>query len=342
MIKNSDRLWPEGKRFAFTIVDDTDCATIQNVKPVYDFLHQNGLLITKTVWPLATTQRPGTGGDTLANADYRAWVQSLQLQGMEIAYHGATDHTSPRERTIESLDTFKALVGHDPYVYASHVGQREAMYWGAARLDGLARAFFRTLNLLGRRDDRYFGEVCESPLFWGDICKERITYTRGFTVKDINTLRFDPLMPYHDPGRPYVRYWFSSSDGARLNDFVRLIAPDSQDRLMAQGGACIVYTHFGNGFVVDGKLNPDFKRLMERIARLPGWFVPAAKLLDHLRSQPGWIQNVNRNRLRSMQWTWLRENLGPDQWARLLKRIRRSRKVLTSRRDHTGTNDRIG
>ena len=31
-------VWPEGKRFAFTVVDDTDAATVENVGAVYDFL----------------------------------------------------------------------------------------------------------------------------------------------------------------------------------------------------------------------------------------------------------------------------------------------------------------
>src|SRR5271165_313130 len=35
--------WPQGKRFAFTIVDDTDRSTVENVGPVYDFLLELGL-----------------------------------------------------------------------------------------------------------------------------------------------------------------------------------------------------------------------------------------------------------------------------------------------------------
>lgn len=35
--------FPDGKRFVFTIIDDTDVATLSNVKPVYDLLHECGL-----------------------------------------------------------------------------------------------------------------------------------------------------------------------------------------------------------------------------------------------------------------------------------------------------------
>ncbi len=40
--------WPAGKKFAFTIVDDTDNSTIQNIKSISKFLHAQGLR-TKTV-----------------------------------------------------------------------------------------------------------------------------------------------------------------------------------------------------------------------------------------------------------------------------------------------------
>jgi hypothetical protein len=42
--------WPNGKSFAFTIVDDTDEATVNNVKPIYDLLYELGFKTTKTVW----------------------------------------------------------------------------------------------------------------------------------------------------------------------------------------------------------------------------------------------------------------------------------------------------
>ena len=35
--------WPNGKQFAFTIIDDTDKSTVENIKPVYDYLYSHGL-----------------------------------------------------------------------------------------------------------------------------------------------------------------------------------------------------------------------------------------------------------------------------------------------------------
>lgn len=42
--------WPNNKKFAFTIIDDTDNGTVENTKPVYDFLYKKGIITTKTVW----------------------------------------------------------------------------------------------------------------------------------------------------------------------------------------------------------------------------------------------------------------------------------------------------
>ena len=46
--------WPDGKLFAFSIIDDTDLSTLENVRPVYDYISELGLRTTKTVWMLPT------------------------------------------------------------------------------------------------------------------------------------------------------------------------------------------------------------------------------------------------------------------------------------------------
>jgi len=48
--------WPDGKRFAFTIFDDTDGTTLLNGPPIYDALTRHGLRITKSVWIDETPQ----------------------------------------------------------------------------------------------------------------------------------------------------------------------------------------------------------------------------------------------------------------------------------------------
>ena len=47
-----DHQFPGGARFAFTVMDDTDVATVDNVLPIYRLLESLGMRTTKTVWPV--------------------------------------------------------------------------------------------------------------------------------------------------------------------------------------------------------------------------------------------------------------------------------------------------
>ncbi len=294
--------WPDGKRFAFTIVDDTDRAELNNVRPVYDFLWQHGFRTTKTVWPLEA-RIPITGGTSLETPAYREWLLELRDRGFEIALHGVADQPSKREVVAEGLARFRAIFGAPPTMHINHVGQTEALYWGKARLNPPVRWLYSLYRRLHAGNELYLGHVPGSEYFWGDLCAGEITFVRNLLYPGINTARLDPLMPYHDPRRPYVRYWFSSSYGSGIKAFLRLLSEKNQDKLMAEGGACIVYTHLGSGFY---PFHDEFLRLMRRLAGLPGWFVPASTLLEHLGAQRGWT-DVSRHRIRhaAMEFRWL-------------------------------------
>src|SRR6185436_5946929 len=45
--------FPGGARFAFTVMDDTDVATVENIRPIYRLFESLGMRTTKTVWPVA-------------------------------------------------------------------------------------------------------------------------------------------------------------------------------------------------------------------------------------------------------------------------------------------------
>jgi hypothetical protein len=180
----------------------------------------------------------------------------------------------------------------------------DALYWGPARLSGWRRGTYNLVTL-GRSRNRFFGHIEGHSSFWGDVCRERIRYCRNFVYRDINTLRMNPWMPYTDPLRPYVRYWYSSSEGHHSPVFLKTLEDKHQDRLEEEGGACIMYTHFGHGYVEDGKLNPVFQRTMERLARKYGWFVPVSQLLDFLMKTNGstTLDDGLRRRLET-RWLW--------------------------------------
>ncbi len=285
--KNCEKMiWPDGKDFAFTVFDDTDLETVENVGPVYDFLKDNGFLTTKSVWPIRGNLAPRIGGDTCVNADYRTWLKSLQADGFEIALHNATYHTSDREQTLQGLRKFNEYFGHWPKSMTNHAECEENIYWGQFRLSGFNRLIYEMLNF-GRTKANYRGHIECDELFWGDCCKEYIEYVRNFVFKDINTLKQCPFMPYHDTLRPYVNYWFASTEGANVEDFNIAVSEGNQDRLEAEGGACIMYSHFANDFCRNGRVDKRFEMLMKRLSGKNGWLVPVSALLDYLKERNG-------------------------------------------------------
>jgi len=276
--------FPDGKRFAFTIFDDTDVATVENVKPVYDLLTELGMRTTKTVWPFNWTRGPSnfSSSETLEDAPYVEFVQSLAAGGFEIASHGATMETSDRETTRRAHERLKALFGAYPRSYANHSWNRENLYWGADRIDvPWLRALYA--RYLGIAPDFYQGHVPGSPLWWGDLCAERHDYVRNLTFNALNALDVNPTMPYHDPSRPLVKYWFSATDAENCEEFVRRFAGDGIARLEAAGGVCIVATHLGKGFTVNGRVDPRVETILRALAARSGWFVPVSELLDYMR-----------------------------------------------------------
>lgn len=296
--------WPEGRRFAFTVFDDPDGQTLETTRLVYSFLAELGFRTTIAVWPLGARRQPNSGGETCANREYRYFVKSLQAAGFEVGFHSATLHSSTRVETLEGLDRFADYFGAAPSAMANHYNE-EAVYWGAARLTGPYRGLYNLMTL-GRNDGRFFGHVEGDPHFWGDVCIERVRYCRNFVYENLNTLKICPFMPYADPLRPYVRNWFAASEGSKAPAFLRALDDRNQDRLEQEGGACIMYTHFGHGYVKNGRLHPEFCRVMERMARKPGWFVPVSTLLDFLagtRKRPVVLSDEQRSYL-ERRWLW--------------------------------------
>ena len=306
MKPNATPTWPEGRRFAFTIFDDPDGQSFGTTKLVYSFLADLGFRTTVGVWPLGVRHETNSGGETCANPKYRAFLQELQRKGFEIGFHLAGPFDSTHTETIEALDLFKEYFGHDPHSMANHYNA-DAIYWGPARLGGWRRALYNVATL-GRTHNRHFGQVEGHPNYWGDVCRARIRYCRNFVYADINTLRMNPWMPYSDPERPFVRYWYSSSEGHQAPSFLKTLQDANQDRLEAEGGASIMYTHFGHGYVRDGKLTPEFRRAMERLAKKNGWFVPVSTLLDFLAEQNG-VTTLTPAVRRRIETRWLWEKL---------------------------------
>ena len=300
--------WPNGHDFAFTIFDDTDNATLKNVGPIYSFLKEHGMVTTKSVWPLKSeVKKPLIGGSTCEDTQYLKWLLKIKSQGFEIALHNVTNSTSYRENTIIGIEAFYKYFGHYPISFANHADCEEGIYWGNYRLSGIYKLLYSIIKF--KNINKYKGHVENSNLFWGDICKSKIKYVRNFTYNDINTLKQCPYMPYHDPLKPFVNLFFASSNGNNINAFNKLLDEKNQDRLEEEGGACIVYTHFGFGFFNNNEINKRSAQLISRLAKKNAWFCTVSELLDFLDSKNDFLNILKRQERKKLEKKWFFEKL---------------------------------
>jgi hypothetical protein len=300
-------VFPGGRRFAFSILDDTDVATVENVGPVYRLLDALGMRTTKTVWPLPCPEgsRDFAGSQTLDDAEYREFILWLHGRGFEVTWHGATMEASERARTEEGLERFRAVLGAYPRIHANHAYNRENLYWGPARVDQpLLKAVIQ--RALPTPEGYYAGHVQGSPYWWGDLAQRHVEYARNLTFDEVNLARINPSMPYRDPARPLVRWWFSCSDAEDRDEFAELLRPDRQERLDREGGWCIVATHLGKGFSAGGEVDRLVRRRLEALAARDGWFVPVGELLDFLRARRT-AETLPPDEWDRMQWRWARD-----------------------------------
>ena len=165
------------------------------------------------------------------------------------------------------------------------------------------------MSLKGVNRDIYYGDLRNTPYFWGDVCKERIKYVRNFVYPDINTLKMCPMMPYYDPQRPYVNFWFASTEAPDVASLNACLSDENQHRLENEGGACIIYTHFGKGFVRDGELNSEFKELIARLSERDGWFIPVSELLDYLLEKRKGNNTISRSERNILERMWIKHKL---------------------------------
>jgi hypothetical protein len=300
---------PVGKRFAFSVLDDTDDSTLQNVEPVYALLRSCGFRTTKTVWPLDCPEgsRDFFAAETLQDKAYLRFVHELADAGFEVASHGATMESSLRERTLKGLEFLRGEFGQYPRLFCNHGLNRENLYWGSRRfrttpLRGLIRFMLR------QRGGDFEGEQEGSKYFWGDVCRDVIQYVRNFTFDRLDMLEVDRGMPYHLADTPYVNFWFSTADAPDVVAFNRLLSSRRIDMLAEAGGACIVSTHFGKGFVKDGRVNPETERLLRYVANKAGWVLPVSDLLDHLRGV-GRGRTLSRGELMRLELRFLTDRI---------------------------------
>ena len=196
-------IWPNNKKFAFTIFDDTDRSNLEDSKLIYNCLNDLGFKTTRSAWVNNSNSKNNSEGVTCENKSYLEWLLEIKKIGFEIGYHNTTFSSSERQKIIEGLEKFKRFFGEDPIVMANHSENKENIYWGSDRLSGSRKLVYNILTLF-KRNKYYLGHDNSSKFFWGDLCKQNIKYVRNFVFSDINTLKNCPFMPYKDQTKPFV------------------------------------------------------------------------------------------------------------------------------------------
>lgn len=297
--------YPNGKQFAFTFCDDTDFATLENVKPVYDFLFDLGMRTTKLVWLRDGDANGRNNGDTCEKAEYLEWLRSLQEKGFEIGLHNVAASSSTREQIENGIREFTTHFGGAPRVHCNHTGCLDNLYWGSFRMSGWRRAIYN-LWTRGKNKRISLGHIPANQHFWGDICREKIEYVRNFTCDSLNTFKFCPQMPYHDGNKPFVNFWFAATNASSPKYFRQNFDFEQIDRLIEENGLCIAYVHFGTKFYKDGKLDEHFKNVMEYVAAKNGWFAPVSEIMNFLRAGAS-IEDrrISNFELQKLEMRWL-------------------------------------
>ena len=310
--------FPGGKRFAFSVFDDTDVATLDSIRPLYDLLHELGIRTTKSVWAKDYAgESDYRGSHTLENEAYADYTRELQRRGFEIGFHGATMESARRGDIEQSLATFERVTGARPAIYAAHGMNRDNLYWGVDRLAFRATRSFYAL-LKRERPGFFQGHDPESEYFWGDLARESLRYVRSFTFAEPDLLALGLPLVYRRRDTPFVSSWFLSSDAENVEEFNALLDTSRQEALEREGGLCIISTHFGKGFVEKGRVHPVTQQLLRELASRDGWFAPVSEILDRYVAEMG-CPELSGLRLLSLELSWLRDSLRRRRAARAYK-----------------------
>lgn len=264
------------------ITDDPDNGSFDQFKTMYDFLKHLRLPTTRAMWVYEPTEATGTPalpikffGPVLTEKKCLDYCKMLHANGFEICLHGASSGNNSRERMINALEYLEKEIG-PAITYICHSKNAENLYWDGKCVNSRLFSTFLKLYI----NNACFGEVEGSNYFWGDLCKNKIQFIRLFRTRRVNTLAFNPSMPYHDLHKPYVNYWFSATKGY----LSRLLEPKEIDRLCNEHGASIMYQYLHKYVNNKGVIDPLVKTALERIAsdsRI--FFRPASVVLTRLK-----------------------------------------------------------
>ncbi|NLL15012.1 MAG: hypothetical protein GX267_16540 [Fibrobacter sp.] len=272
---------------AVSITDDPDDSSFPKLKAVYDFLMETDFPVTRAMWVYPKTEYSGTPpikndptAPLLNDPECLQYCKKLHSKGFEICLHGASSGNNDRKRTLDALNFLEEHFEPSP-IFICHSKNAENLYWDA----NTANSPVEKMLLQLYTKNRCFGEIPDSRYFWGDICREKINYIRLYRTRSLNTLAFNPSMPYHDFSKPFVNYWFSATKGY----IPKLLSEKNLDELCSENGAGILYQYMHKYVNDDLAIPKQLREAMERVAA-DGRILkkPASFILNRLKA----FQNV--------------------------------------------------
>jgi len=306
-------VWPPHPyRAGFCITDDTDAATFEQVKAVYDFLLSRNFRTTRAVWAFKPMDRCGVPpipdsalrGITLQDPQYLDYCRKLHEYGFEICLHGASAGNNTREYTRQAFDFLgRNIAASDTFI--CHGKNADNLYW-EHKVTSLP-----VLRWLLKHYSRHScsGEVESSPFFWGDICKDKIDQVRLFRTRCLDTLKRNSSMPYFDPHKPFVNGWFA----ATKRRIIDCATEQARAALKRDYGLTVLYQYLFR--YADPKtlaLDPRFTKAIDDIAGDQEILVDTVShIMRRLRLIQGlfvvhnrhrfWLVNTNEDDVRDVQ-----------------------------------------
>ena len=263
-INNMTLSLPKNKKFIFTIIDDTDDAFLDKIKPVYDLLYTNNLRTTKTVWVNKVRDGDRSKGDSLEDSNYKKFILDIQNKGFEIALHNVGSGDYKRNEIISGLNKYKEILGDFPKLHVNHSYNPDNIYCGSKRFSFPFNLIVKTMY---SNYNNFFGEIRGSDYFWGDYHKKHIKYSRNYEIDNINTLQVNPYMPYKDKKYDeFCNFWYSSTFASNQWMFNKMVNKRTINKLEKEGGVCILYTHLGY-FYKNGEIDKEFKKTIEYLGQ---------------------------------------------------------------------------
>ena len=304
-------IWlPEPYEAAIAISDDPDICDFHAFKTMYDFLMKIDFPTTRAMWVYKNREPTGSPlldcifySPLLTDSECLDYCRLLNSKGFEICLHGASCGNNTREMMEYAFDFLKREIRASS-VYICHSKNAENLYWDAHTANS---NFERRILELYTKNTCY-GEVPGSKYFWGDLCRKTIRYIRLYRTRMLNTLSFNPSMPYHDFSKPFVNFWFSATKG----HIPRLFTKTNLDFLCKQNGAGILYQYLHKYVLKDGTILKEVREALEMAANDSRLLKqPVSVIMDRLKlfqnivtinyNGKAYIIKANKNPVGSLQ-----------------------------------------